>query len=200
MRPSRAVAIVATLAATVAVTLTGADIGTARTGDAAVSGDTGTLVDTARTASATDFRWFHAVSDDGRYLVDQAGAPVPVFTIHQWNLVARAGEHDELGPGTTPQAVFAAYCQFLAAKNFNAVLALAITSDQGGAVGPFTDGRTWDGIEPWGSGGIGDLNEPYWQRVDELVDACGAVGITVILNLVSSYTLYPGTEIGRAHV
>jgi Protein of unknown function (DUF4038)/Putative collagen-binding domain of a collagenase len=193
MRPSHAVAIAATVAAAVAVTLTGADVGVARTADGAVSGASRTVTGTGQADSATDFPWFRAVSDDGRYLVDQTGAPIPLFTIHQWNLVARAGEHDELGPGTTPQAVFQDYCRFVASKDFNAVLALAVSSDQGGVVGSPTDGRTWDGIKPWGPGGIGDLNEPYWQRVDQLVDACGAEGVTVILNLVSSYTLYPGT-------
>jgi hypothetical protein len=175
MRASVAAVIVTAFAATIVAPPT--DAGAAHS--ATVSGD---------------HRWFHAVSSNGRYLVDQFGDPIPLFWDHQWNLIARAGEWNETGVGTTtPQSVFEGYCAVQAANGFNGVLTLAITSDQGGEAGPYTDGRTWDGVQPWGAGGVGDLNPPYWDRVDALVDACAADGVTVVLNLVSSYTTVAGT-------
>ncbi|MEO6509980.1 MAG: DUF4038 domain-containing protein, partial [Nocardioides sp.] len=65
---------------------------------------------------------------------------------------------------------------------FNGVLTLAV----GGASGSNQNGTTWDGIAPF-SGAIGDLNNAYWTRVDQFIDAMAAQGLTVILNLASSY-------------
>ena len=182
MRLSITVAIVATVA-TVAVPLASVDFNTA---------DPATLPPAGQTASAPPaYRFPTAVSSNGRYFVDQVGDPIPLFVDHQWNLIARGGEWDETGVGTTtPQAVFEGYAAIQAANGFNAVQVLAISS--AGVEPANADGSTWDGIVPFGTGGIGDLNEPYWSRVDAFLDACAAKGLTVILNLVSSYTLATG--------
>jgi hypothetical protein len=132
---------------------------------------------------ATTAHWIRAVSATGRYFLDQNGAPVALFWDHQWNLIANAGEWKELGAGTTPRAVFASYAAEQAANGFNGVLTLAVS----GAAGSHQNGTTWDGIAPFVSGAIGNLNNAYWTRVDQFIDAMAAQGITVILNLASSY-------------
>jgi hypothetical protein len=139
-------------------------------------------------------RYVAGVSRSGRYLVDQTGIPILPIVDHQWNLVCWGGGRSELSPATTtPELVFQGYAAHQASCGFNGCLFLAIGSDQGGEVGPYQDGRTWDGVTPWGGGGIGDLNPSYWARVDSLLNALAANGITAWVNLISSYTLASGT-------
>lgn len=139
-------------------------------------------------------RYVRGVARSNRYLVDQTGEPIFPIVDHQWNLLCWGGGRNELGVGTTtPEGVYAGYAAARAADGFDGVLVMAINSNQGGEVGPFQDGRLWDGITPWGGGGIGDLNPAYWARMDSLINALGAQGITAWLLLISSYTTAAGT-------
>ena len=181
VRSSITVAAVAAILATTAVPLSGDAL------------DSSTPAPTGQSSRSSTFHYITAVSPNGRYFVDQAGAPIAMFEDHQWNLIARGGEWDETGAGTTPLSVFQGYAATQAANGFNAVEVLAIDSNQGGAAGPFQDGRTWDGLTPWVGGAIGVLNNAYWSRVDNFIDAMAAQGITVVLNLVASYNSAGGT-------
>lgn len=132
-----------------------------------------------------------SVSANGRYLLDQYGQPFLLRGDSQWDLFIWGGGRSE--PPGTPQGVFDAYASIRASKGFNSVLLEPLSSNQGGQLGPYQDGRTWDGIPPWGAGGIGDLNEAYWARLDGLLTALESNGITAVLNVISQYVLYAGT-------
>jgi hypothetical protein len=132
------------------------------------------------------------VSNDNTYFVDQYGNPILSVVDHEWELMGWGGGRSEFG-GVTPQSLFDSYTSIQATNGFNAVLVETIDSDQGGPHGPFTNGNTWDGVAPWGAGGIGDLNPTYWSRLDYLINSCAAQGITVFLGLISSYNLATGT-------
>lgn len=130
----------------------------------------------------------------GLHFVDQAGAPILPVVDHEWELIGWGGGRNELGVGTTTvHGVFDGYGTIQKANGFNAVLIEAIDSDQGGPHGPNTNGATWDGINPWGAGGIGDLNSTYWARIDDFIQTSAAHGLTVFLGLISSYNLATGT-------
>lgn len=136
-----------------------------------------------------------------RYFTDQYGAPIFPIIDHQWNMIARYGEWNETGVGTTtPASVFAAYASRQAGNGINASLFLAIGGNTGGGGGPNTNGNTWDGVAPWGAGGIGDLNPTYWARVDSAISALAAQGITAYVNLISSYALGTGTAFASLNV
>lgn len=137
-------------------------------------------------------KWPTTVS--GRNILDQNSTPYWIRKYDQWNLVAYGGGFNETGVGTTtPHSAFDAVGTYLENNNFNAITVLSVTSNQGGEVGPYADGRTWDGVTPW-SGGLGVLNESYWSRVDDLVDTMATHGVTVFMYLMSSYTTdYAGT-------
>lgn len=140
-------------------------------------------------------------SVSGRKILDDAGHPWYMVCDHQWNLFCWGGCRDELGVGTTtPLGVFQGYAATQAANGFNAVLILAINSNQNGEVGPFQDGRLWDGVPVWTGGGItasdiGNMNAAYWDRLEDLVGAMAAEGITVVLNVLSAYSIAAGTAL-----
>jgi fibronectin-binding autotransporter adhesin len=172
----------ATLTGTGSIAATGT---VGKVGSATLSG--------AGTISASPILPPFATSVSGRNILDQTGTPYFMSMYHLWNLICWGGGRNETGVGTTtPHSTFEAVATELEANGINTILVLAIGSDQGGEVGPYTDGRTWDGVAPW-SGGIGTLNETYWARVDDMIDVMAAHGITVFLNLISSYTIQTGT-------
>ncbi len=78
MRLSITVAIVATVAATMAVPLTPLDAGAAGPGAANVVADPAALPLAGQTSSSSTFHYITAVSPNGRYFVDQAGDPIAI--------------------------------------------------------------------------------------------------------------------------
>ena len=160
-----------------------------------VESDLTTVTATCQTAwnvAAALHPW--PTTTSGRNILDQNGNPYFIAAYHTWNLMGWGGGRDETGVGTTtPHSAFDAVGSALHDNGHNALLVLAITSNQGGETGPTQNGNTWDGVAPWASGVKGDLNEEYWARVDDLVDTMAGYGITVYLFLISSYTLYTGT-------
>ena len=109
------------------------------------------------------------VSEDGRYLLDQAGAPVLVQGDSPWSALARASV-----------AEWSAYCESRGRLGYNlAILDLVVLPD-GGRGNP--DGATDDGLVPFED--LDDWTTPssdYWDRVDEFVRIAAEHGITVML-------------------
>lgn len=159
-----------------------------------VGTSSGAAINLTATISASQYQYVAGVDGTGRYFTDASGQPIFPVIDHQWHLIAWGGDRSELSPGTTtPLGVFQAYSAHQASKGINAALVMAICSDQGGPVGPFTDGRTWDGIAPFTGGAIGVLNNTYWSRVDDMLNSMAAQGITCVLNIIASYTIAAGT-------
>ena len=117
-----------------------------------------------------------AVSADGRYFEDQHGAPLLVFGDSPWAGPVR---------WSPPQAEH--YFANREAHGFNASIVSLIGSRANG--GPGDDGRTADGILPFVDGDVTRWNEPYWQRLDDLVRAACAHGNTLFLYPIDGWTV-----------
>ncbi|WP_211366177.1 DUF4038 domain-containing protein [Pseudonocardia kunmingensis] len=117
-----------------------------------------------------------AVGADGRYFEDQHGTPLLVFGDSPWAGPVR---------WSPPQAEH--YFANREAHGFNASIVSLIGSRANG--GPGDDGRTHDGILPFVGGDVTRWNEPYWQRVDELVRAACAHGNTLFLYPIDGWTV-----------
>jgi Protein of unknown function (DUF4038)/Putative collagen-binding domain of a collagenase len=109
----------------------------------------------------------------GRHLVDQDGKPFMVFADSAWGLV---------GDLSTTDA--AAYFSNRASLGFNSVLmAIAVSDYAGDKVGGYD---TFDGIPSFTGGTsttpgpITSPYEPYWQRVDEMINLAAKYGLNVI--------------------
>jgi hypothetical protein len=116
-----------------------------------------------------------AVSADGRYFEDQHGAPLLVFGDSPW-----------AGPVRWSPAQAEHYFANREAHGFNASIVSLIGSRANG--GPGDDGRTYDGVLPFVDGDVTRWNEPYWQRVDEVVGAACAHGNTLFLYPIDGWT------------
>lgn len=138
---------------------------------------------TVEPASGT--RFIAGVSGNHRFLVDQNGDPIMLRGDTVWGLVFNAGRWG----GRTWQSDIDDYITARAAQGFNAVYVAALGNTINAGV--YDSGATWDGISPWVGGSTGDigpqvgtLNNAYWSRVDYLLDAAQAAGITVMLDII----------------
>jgi len=119
------------------------------------------------------FAWPTSVSANGRYLLDQVGRPY---------LVA----------GDSPQGLFVTMSQEQAedyfadrrAGGFNALwINSLVPPDQGG----HPNDATYDGITPFQKAGdLATPNPPYWDRVEQMVAAARAEGLTIWLTPVET--------------
>ncbi len=117
-----------------------------------------------------------AVSDDGRYLVDQYGKPLLVRGDSPWALLTK------LSP---PQAE-----QWFANRQrngYNAAIVSLIGATGNG--GPSDDGATYDGLTPFVDGDLLAWNEPYWARVESYLRIAGRHGITVLLYPIDGWAI-----------
>jgi hypothetical protein len=131
-------------------------------------------------------RFVTAVSGSGRYFLDQHGDPIMLRGDTTWGLVFNAGRW---GGGSTWRSDIDGYISARAAQGFNTVYVAALGNTIN--AGRYDSGATWDGISPWVGGSttdigpnVGTLNDGYWKRVDYLLDAANAAGITVMLDVI----------------
>lgn len=120
-----------------------------------------------------------SVSGSGRYILDQHGQPWQMFADTSQALVANATVADASTMFADRQA-----------KGING-MSVNLIAD-GHPASTRTDGTTFDGIAPFTSGSLSaataDLSTPdtsnggYWQRVDAMLQAAQAYGITVFAN------------------
>jgi hypothetical protein len=117
-------------------------------------------------------------SPNGRYLVDQNNVPVLLV-----------GDTAHALSGKASEAQVADYFANRGAYHFNSVV---IYAPCGAYVGCNGDGSTFDGIRPFTIGDspstydLSTPNEVYFSRVDRLVNAAAAYGLTVLLDPVET--------------
>ena len=119
------------------------------------------------------FQWPTSISANGRYLLDQHGAPY---------LIA----------GDSPQGLFVTMSEADAAKffvnrkqaGFNALwLNSLVTADQGGR----PDDSTYDGLVPFLTpGDMATPNPAYFTRIEHMVASAQSQGLTIFLNPVET--------------
>ncbi len=143
-------------------------------------------------------RFVSAVSADGRYFVDQTGAPILVRGDSPWALLVDAS-----------QAQMDTYVSTRQSQGFNAVLVSLLGSTANG--GPSDSGATFDGLLPFVNGDPSQLNDAYWDRVEHFIARCREAGITVMAypidgwagtdefgGLARSWSTVTATAYGRA--
>ena len=143
-------------------------------------------------------RFVSDVSADGRYFVDQTGAPILVRGDSPWALLVDAS-----------QAQMDTYVATRKSQGFNAVLVSLLGSIASG--GPSDSGATFDGLLPFVNGDPSRLNGAYWDRVEHFIARCREAGITVMAypidgwagtaefnGLARSWSVATATAYGRA--
>jgi hypothetical protein len=116
-----------------------------------------------------------AVSDNGRYFVDQNGDPILVKGDSPWAILVDA----------TPKEM-TDYLETRAAQGFNVVLCSLLGNTVNG--GPFDNGNTFDGVSPFVGGDPSELNDAYWDRVDHFITTAASLGITVMAYPIDGWT------------
>ena len=105
------------------------------------------------------------VSDDGRYLVDEAGDPLLLRAEAIWSAMQTL----------TPPEIDE-HLELRASQGFNAVIMHPFPWS-----GVTTDSRhTIDGLEPFDET-VANLDEEYWQRFDAVLATANRLGITVFI-------------------
>jgi Protein of unknown function (DUF4038)/Putative collagen-binding domain of a collagenase len=127
-------------------------------------------------ARMQEHRYVSAVDASGRFFTDQHGAPLLVFGDSPWAGMTR----------WSPQQA-ERYFADREARGFNASIISLVGAQENG--GPGDDGRTHDGLLPFDGGDVTRWNEPYWQRVDEYVEAACTHGNTLFLYPIDGWTV-----------
>jgi len=110
-----------------------------------------------------------AVSANRRYLVDQRGVPYLMMGDSPQGLIANLSEAEANG--------------FFADREANGFNAVWINLLCGTYTGGRPDGSTYDGIVPFTTpGDVSTPNEPYFARVDHMLELAAAHGILVVLD------------------
>jgi hypothetical protein len=110
---------------------------------------------------------------NGHYLVDQDGKPFMIVADSGWGLIGNLDTRDA-----------AVYFSNRASLGFNSVLMTLAVSDYAGS--KIAGYQTFDGLTPFIGGTSskpGPLslpNEPYWNRVDALINLAATLGLNVI--------------------
>jgi hypothetical protein len=118
------------------------------------------------------------------YFTDQNGLPYMLRWDTVWDLIVNAGNS---GGATTYQTDMDGYTSARAAEGFNGFLTTPVaTTTIPGA--PNLNGSTWDSVAPFSSAGV--LNNTFWARVDYLLNSAQAQGMTVVLNVMFTYSVF----------
>ncbi|MGW5267258.1 apiosidase-like domain-containing protein [Rhodococcus sp. NPDC003994] len=120
-------------------------------------------------------RFISKISGNGRYFLDQNGAPLLVRGDAPWSAI---------GDLTTAQMT--TYLQTRAGQGYNAVLVSAICGPGNG--GPHDNGATYDEVHPFLDSDITRPNPTYWARLDHFVSTAAAQGITCILYAIDGWS------------
>jgi len=113
------------------------------------------------------------------YFADQYGQPRLLLSDTVWNMIPNAGN---AGYGTWQQEIDF-YCDARGAQGFTAMETCVFADSSNGT--PYSQGATWDGVNPWVSGGDPStgFNNTFWTRVDYLIAACARNGMAALLNV-----------------
>ncbi|WP_165372815.1 DUF4038 domain-containing protein [Pengzhenrongella frigida] len=117
-----------------------------------------------------------AVSENGRYFVDQYGQPVAVRGDSPWSLMT------DLAPGEVET-----YLANRADHGVNSLIVSLIGAVANG--GPADDGSTFDGIAPFVDGDLVTWNEAYFDRAHDYLQMAADRGMTVFLYPIDGWTV-----------
>ena len=136
-----------------------------------------TTVTVTNVAQTTPF--VTGVSGNGRYFVDQTGAPVLIKGDSPWALFSN------LSPAEVE--LWAANRE---SHGFNSAIVSLIGDSRNG--GPSNGGGTYDGIKPFVNGNITTWNEAYWARMDNYLTILKNHGITAFLYPMDGWNTLSG--------
>jgi hypothetical protein len=131
-----------------------------------------------------------STSTQAGYFTASRGQPRLWVCDQNYGIVMSAGRWNGSGGGTYQQD-YDNYCSQRAAQGINMLL---IEPNGVANLHLFTNGNTWDNVSPWtnGTDAAGGLNPAYWTRVDYLLNAALANGITVFPLFDIFYATTPG--------
>lgn len=122
------------------------------------------------------------IAPNGRYFIDQFGDPILVKGDSPWPAFPNVSVAD-----------WTTYCETRAGQGFNVLIVDLVGSDHAGAIND--NGTDYLGNNPFVGGDITNLNESYWSRVDSMVTAAAANGITLMIYPIDYYST---TTVGTA--
>lgn len=111
------------------------------------------------------------------YFADSNGNPRLGLADNPWGLLPNAGRWN----GGDWQSTLDDYLAARGAQGFTAVYIDPYGNIINGGV--YADGRTWDGVAPFTGGDPGVLNDEFFTRMDYLLAAAAAAGITIFNNI-----------------
>jgi hypothetical protein len=130
-------------------------------------------------------KFISGVSSNGRYFVDQTGAPVLVKGDSPWAMFP------DLSPAQVEQ-----WAANRESHGFNAAIVSLVGGPGNGAA---TNGSTYDGILPFTGGNITSFNSAYWARMDNYLTILRNHGITAFLYPMDGWnTLSGGAFSGKS--
>lgn len=118
------------------------------------------------------------ISSNGRYFVDQSGAPMLIKGDSPWAMFP------DLSPTQVEQ-----WAANRESHGFNAAIVSLIGGPGNGAA---TNGSTYDGILPFVGGNITSFNETYWSRMDNYLTILKNHGITAFLYPMDGWNTLSG--------
>ena len=133
-------------------------------------------------------------SGTSQYPADAGGNPWMFRGRFCWSLVTNSGQGGA-GGGTSQQDMVN-FCSASASQGFNQLYCAIVNCAVLG--GPNNNGETFDGIVPFTSGVVGNLNNTYWNRVDYLVSTAASYGMTCMFNVAPTETFSGGCVFASA--
>jgi len=119
------------------------------------------------------------VSANGRYFVDQSGAPFLIKGDSPWAMFS------DLSPAQVEQ-----WATNRESHGFNAAIVSLVGSPTNG--GPSNSGATYDSVTPFIGGNITSWNEQYWSRMDSYLTTLKNHGITAFLYPMDGWNTLSG--------
>ncbi|HSW92443.1 MAG TPA: DUF4038 domain-containing protein [Patescibacteria group bacterium] len=146
--------------------------------DAAGNKTTSTVVTVTVNNVAPTTQYVGSISSNGRYFLDQTGAPMLVKGDSPWAMFP------DLSPAQVEQ-----WAANRESHGFNAAIVSMVGGPGNGAA---TNGSTYDGILPFVGGNITNFNEAYWTRMDNYLTILKNHGITAFLYPMDGWNTLSG--------
>ncbi len=127
-------------------------------------------------------------SGTGQYPADASGNPWMFRGDFCWSLIQNSGQGG--AGGGTYQQDMTNYLSTRWGQGFNQTYGTLVTCTALG--GTNDNGETFDGVVPFTSGVVGNLNNTYWNRVDYLISTAASQGMTVMLNVAPTEAFSAG--------
>lgn len=147
--------------------------------DAAGNTATSTVVNVTVNNVTPTAKYVSSISANGRYFLDQTGAPMLVKGDSPWAMFSQLS--------ATQVEQWAANRE---GHGFNAAIISFIGAPVNG--GPSASGATYDGVLPFNGGNITSFNEAYWSRMDSYLTTLKNHGITVFLYPMDGWNTLSG--------